>query len=74
LTGFDSLTGVAGLDILADMVVHLRPVEHSMDSGICSFDALVSCNWCIMVVMEDLGSEFSLGNAKTFLIIDEVAI
>jgi hypothetical protein len=35
---------------------------------------LVTCNGCVVVIVEDLGSEFSLGNAKTFLIIDEVAI
>ena len=44
-----------------------------MDGCVSSFDALVSCNWCIMVVMEDLGAKFSLRDAQAFMIIDEVS-
>ena len=44
LTGFDALARITRLDIFLNIVVHLGPVEHAMDSCICSFNALVSCN------------------------------
>ena len=74
MTGLDALARVTGLDILSYIIVHSRPVEHLVDGCVGSFDALVSCNGGVMMVMEDLGSEFSLGNAQAILIIVKVAL
>ena len=73
LAGFDMLAGVTGLDILSDIIVHLGPVEHSVHGGVGSFDALMSRDGCVMMVMEDLGSEFPSRNTQTVLVIVKVA-
>ena len=70
----DTLAGIAGFDILSDIIVHFGPVEQSVYGGVCSFNALVSGDGCVMVVMEDLGSEFSTRNAQLILIIEQVVI
>ena len=44
-----------------------------MDGGIGSFDALVSSNGSVMMIMEDLGLKFSSRNTQAVLVIVEVA-
>jgi hypothetical protein len=69
LTGFDALTGIAGLDIIAYVIVHSGPIEQFVDGSICAFDALVSCDWGVMVIMENLCSKGTFGDANSILII-----
>ena len=72
LAGIDSLAGVTGFDVVLDVTVHFWPVCEGVDGGVGSFDSLVASDWCVVVVMEDLGSKFASWDAKSFLIIDEI--
>jgi hypothetical protein len=63
LAGLDALTGVAGLDIIADHPIHLGPIEETMKSLVSAFNALVPRDRDVMVIMEDLGAERTTGNA-----------
>jgi hypothetical protein len=62
LTCLDPLAGITGLHIMADIVVHARPVKERVNGSICSFDALVAGNGDVMVVMQDLCMEGAFGD------------
>jgi hypothetical protein len=51
LTCLDPLAGITGLHVVTDVVVHARPVKERVNGSIRSFDALVSGNGDVMVVM-----------------------
>jgi hypothetical protein len=74
LAGLDALTGVAGLDIIPDHSIHLGPIEETVESFISAFNALVSRDRGVMVIMENLGAERATGNAYTRLIIQKHTI
>ena len=74
LTCLDALTGVTRFNIIMDIIVHPGPVEQLVDGGIGALDAWVSCNWDVMVVMEDLCSKWSFWDADVGLIISKDAI
>src|SRR3954470_8462395 len=70
LTCLDPLTRIAGLHVMADVVVHARPVKERVDGSICSLNALVSGDRGVMVVVEDLCTEGAFGDAETVLLPD----
>src|SRR4051812_14676634 len=69
LTCLDPLAGITGLYIMADIIIHAGPIEERMNSGICSFDALVTSDGGVMMVVEDLCTEGALGDAEMVLVI-----
>jgi hypothetical protein len=71
LTCLDPLAGITGLDIMADVVVHAGPVEERVNGCIGSFDALVSGDGGVMVVVEDLCTKGAFGDAEAVLVIAE---
>ena len=73
MASLDALAGITRLNVLSYIVIHSRPIEHSVDSGIGAFDALVSSDGGVMMIVEDLGSEFSSRNAQPVLVIVKVA-
>jgi len=74
LAGLDSLTGVTGLDVVANIIVHAGPIEETMDGFVSSFYPLVSCNGSVMVIMEDLCAKGPSGDAESIVIIDKQVI
>ena len=74
LAGLDALAGVTGFDILSDFIVHAWPVETIVQCSVGAFDALVSRDWGVVMVMEDLSSEWAFRDANPLLVIFEDAI
>ena len=56
---------------MTDVAVEVGPVADSVEGLEGPFDAWVPCDGDVVVVMEDLGSEWPTGNAETVKVIHE---
>jgi hypothetical protein len=59
---------------MSDIVVQSWPVEESVQGFEGAFNARVSCNGGVVVVVEDLGPKGSAGNADTVEVIQEEVV
>ena len=70
LTGFDSLARVTGLDIVSDIIDHMRPIKQPVEGIVGAVNTLVACNGSIMVVMQDLDVGGTSGYTDSGVVID----
>ena len=54
---------------MSDIVVHPGPIEERVNGSIGSFNSLMSSNGGIMMVVEDLGSKGTFGDAEVVEVI-----
>jgi hypothetical protein len=71
LAGLDSLAGVARLHVVPDVAVEAGPVADSVEWLEGPLDAWVSRDGDVVVVVEDLGSEWPTGNAEAVVVVHE---
>ena len=64
LTGLDALTRITGLDIITNHGVHSGPIEELMEGFMSSFDALVTRDRGVMVIMKDLSMDGASRDVK----------
>ena len=74
MASLDALTGITGFDVITNHPIHSRPVEETMEGFIGSFDALMARNRSVVMIVKDLRSYRTTGDAQASIIIHKQAI